>query len=93
MAIQSEKKIILSEWRDEKAKLGQGISRVAEAEVAAANDHSVSSGADKGSAASAKFDEAALAAKREKVEHWRKIKMEEREAERVSFNKFFYLIF
>lgn len=63
--------------------MGQGINRIATYEVPDASNHSVSIGTEKNSNVNSKFDEASLAAKREKVEQWRKIKMEELKAEKV----------
>lgn len=89
MSILSEKKMILSEWRDEKANVGQGINRAVAAELTAVQELPVGSGSEKGSAVNSKFDEAALAAKREKVEQWRKMKIQENEAEKVLLRNIF----
>lgn len=85
--------MILSEWRDEKSKFGQGINRLEEADTAVGGEnHSASGCSENRSAASAKFDEAHLAAKREKVEQWRRSKLEEQEAVKVIHHFKFHFV-
>jgi hypothetical protein len=89
VATQTEKKMILSEWRDEKSKLGHGgvpreDSRAGSAAPGAGpGARSASAGRLRAAPSNPKFDEAALAAKRERVEQWRRAKEEESGAEAV----------
>ena len=83
MSVQSEKKFILSEWKDEKSKQsGQRISRVDDTAFID-EDQSVPSQHSKRNVT--KFNEANLAAKRDKVEQWRREKLNAQEAKKVCF--------